>query len=136
MALQDAIERLQYHARSVTGIQVAPDDIDLTAENNDIFSLSFARTGEFGIEAKGQGHDIHNLVTQIVFQEADVLVNEQRSEGILETFVNKLRNDLTLNGTVQTIVGPISYQIVRQITQEKSNMIMEITTQVKIRGSF
>lgn len=136
MALQDAIERLQYHARATTGIQAAPDNVDLTAGNVDVYSLSFARNGEFGIEAAAQGRDIHNLVTQIVVQGSEVLSIEKRAEGILESFVNKLRNDLTLNGQVTTIVGPITYQIVRAVEQTKTTLTMEIITQVKIRGSF
>jgi hypothetical protein len=136
MALQDACERLQYHARATAGVQVAPDNVDLSAGNSDVYSLSFARTGTFDTEAAAQSRDIHNLVTQIIVKGSEVLAIEQRAEGILETFVNKLRNDLTLNGTVTTIVGPITYQIVRAVEQDKTTLTMEIITQVKIRGSF
>ena len=136
MALQDAIERLQYHAGATTGIQAAPDNVDLTAGNNDVYALSFARNGEFGTEAAAQGRDIHNLVTQIVVRGSEILAIEQRAEGILETFVNKLRNDVTLNDKVTTIVGPITYQIVREVAQNQTTLTMEIITQVKIRGSY
>jgi len=135
MALQDAVERLQVHALA-SGVLVAPDNVDTTAQNSDIYALSFARNGEMGTEAAAQARDIHNLVTQIVIQGSNILAIEQRAEGMLETFVNKLRNDITLNGTVQTINGPIVYQIVRTIDQNKTTLTMEIITQVKMRGTF
>lgn len=136
MALQDMIERLQYHARNTTGVKIAPDYVDAIAGNSTVYALSFAQSGEFGAEAEKQGRDFHNLITQIVIEGADIVSVEHRSEGIVEEFVDKLRNDPTLNGTIETIVGAIEYQIAREIAQERTTMTIQITTRVKNRPVF
>lgn len=136
MALQDAVERLQYHARLVTGVKVAPDNIDPSVTNNDLSIISYAGDGRFGTEAAAQGRDFHNLKSLIIFNGSDTLNLELRAEGVLESYVNKLRNDPTLNGKVDTINGEITYVMRRESENNSYRLMIEITIPVKIRPVF
>lgn len=136
MAIQDAIERIQYHARLVTGIQAAPDDIDFTVENNSVSMLTYLSSGSFGTEAANQGRDLHNiaaLLTSVGGNETDII---RQIEGVLEAFVNLLRNDPTLNGTVDTINGPITYTMSLGSPDNAMKLSYLITIPVKIRPVY
>ena len=136
MAVQDAIERIQYHARLVSGIRAAPDNVDLPAANHEVFAFTYLKDGEMGVEAHSQGRDIHNLETQITYTGGDALNIEKHAEAALEAFVNLLRGDPLLNSKVDTIDFPIRYSVSRESEGNVKKLVFTITTRVKIRPTF
>ena len=136
MPIQDAIERIQYHALLVTGIMAAPDQLDFTVENNTAYVLTYLAGGSFGTEAANQGRDLHNIQSIMTFVGGNEVELVRRSEGMLESFVNKLRADVTLNDTVQTINGPITYTMSMASPDNTKRLSYIITIPVKLRPVF
>jgi hypothetical protein len=136
MALQDAIERVQYHATQTTSIRAAPDNLDFDAANQGVYAFSYPATGSMGTEASGQGHDLHTIATEIHVTGSDIKQISIKDEGILEAFVNKLRGDTTLNATVSTIVPPITYATQVLVDQPVKQIVHVISTTVKIRPTY
>jgi hypothetical protein len=134
--IQDAIERIQYHARLVTEVMYAPDNLDLAAGINTCYVLTYLSSGTFGTEAANQGHDLHNIVSMLTFAGGNETDLTRRAEGVLESFVNKLRADPTLNGTVHTINGPISYTMTLVTEDNGIKLVYIITIPVKIRPVY
>jgi hypothetical protein len=136
MAIQDAIERIQYHARLVTGVMAAPDNLDLSVSNNTAYVLTYLAGGSFGTEAANQGRDLHNIQAILTLEGGNEVELVRRSEGMLESFVNLLRGDVTLNDTVQTINGPITYTMTLTTEDNGVKLSYIITIPVKIRPVF
>lgn len=133
MAIQDAIERIQTHARSTSGIMYAPDNVDLAGTNNTAYVLTYLANGSFGTEAANQGRDLHNITAMMVFEGGNEVELSRRAEGVLEAFVNLLRNDPTLNTTVSTINGTIDYTVQMSSDDNRRRLAYVITIPVKIR---
>ena len=136
MTIQAAIERIQYHARLVTGVMYAPDNLDLSASNNTCYVLTYLSSGTFGTEAANQGHDLHNITAMLTFEGGNEVELSRRAEGALESFVDKVRADPTLDGSVHTINGPISYTVNLATEDNGIKLVYVITIPVKIRPVY
>jgi hypothetical protein len=136
MALQDAVERVQYHAGMVSGVRAAPHNLDLTAANHGTYAWSYAAAGEMGTDSYGQGRDLHTIRTQIFLTGSDMRNLSKAGEAVIEDFVNRVRGDITLNATVDTVLTPLSYAVQFDEAQEQSRIVYTFDIRVKIRPSY
>jgi hypothetical protein len=134
MAIQDAIERIQYHAATL--IPASPNDPDFSIESNNLSVLTYLGSGSFGTEAANQGRDLHNIIAQLTSVGGDEANLFRQVEGKLEAFINLLRGDVTLNGTVETINGPITYSVSLTGPDNALKLSYIITIPIKIRPVF
>jgi hypothetical protein len=134
--IQDAIEAIQALALQLDGIGAAPDYLDLTAANNGFYSLCFLSNGDLGVEASGQGRDLHVLSVILGWTGGNEKSVEYRAAGKLEAFANLLRADPTLSSAVDTIVFPIPYTINRNSDDNGYKMLATLSITVKIRPTF
>ena len=111
-ALDDAIARLQYHVKSVQSakIRLAPDQ---PVESATMLPLSIAyfATGEATQDTADQTRLILKVNVDVHFPRADLKGSYQKINSFAIEYMRRLGGDPTLNGSIDTIDFPISFQV-------------------------
>lgn len=100
--LWKAVAQLQDWAGSMPGIKEAPDEPPETA-NQFPFAISYAREGEFGLQSKGWGIGLHDLVTEIHFSRQSLPAAVKQAMPYLETWLDFFIADPKVGGFVDTV---------------------------------
>ena len=134
--IQDVIEYIQLKARSLTGVKSAPDFIDLAAANNSCYVLTYLTGASFGTEAANQARDLVTITSLMTLHGANEVELTRKAEGMLEGFINLLRADCTLGGTVQTINGTIDVTAQMGSEDNAPQLTYVISIPVKMRPVY
>jgi len=106
MSLPGAIARLQTLALTISGIKDAPST---PPESINVFPfvVAYPARGEYITEGSGTTRGLHTIHTEIHYARTLLGAAVTSATSMIETYSDTILADLTLNGTVDTIVlGP------------------------------
>lgn len=104
---QDAIARIQTIARGLAGIQEAPEYPPESA-NQFPFALTYYREGNTAFEM-GWRKGLHTVFCELHVSRQVLPAAIRTAMPYLDLMLDALQNDPTLNGTVDTIVSPVTH---------------------------
>ena len=131
---QDAIARIQYHARSLDGMREAPDYVPESA-NQFPFAISYYRTGNTIFEA-GWLKGLHTIYSEIHVARQILPSAIRAAMPFYDSLLAALEGDPRLNNTVDTIISPVVHSFGRLEFggQETIGWRFEITVKIQTQG--
>ena len=134
--LDDAIQQLTALAGALTSVE-SSDEYAKEAYNTRVFAVSYPREGTIDAEQLPATKGIHIIITEVHFQTTMLETALESSIPIIEEFAKTALADPTLNGTCDTIVGPIEYQfgLLSWGGQKENHVGPRFFTKVKIRAT-
>lgn len=128
---QDVIARIQTIARGLEGVQEAPEYAPETV-NQFPFALTYYKQGETTVMG-GWRKGLHTVICNIIVAR-QLLPNSLRlAMPFYERFMAAIEADLTLGGTVSTVISPVrhSFGWVAYGTQTNTLIGWQFEVQVK-----
>ena len=107
--LQQAIDAIQDLMGALTGMRSAPDE---PPEDMSVFPfcVAYASDGTWGgFGGAGGKKGLHTIIVEVHIQRSDLPRDVAAAMAYSESVANALIGDPTLAGTVDTIVGDITY---------------------------
>lgn len=124
---QDAIAKIQAHARGLAGVQEAPDYVPESA-NQFPFAMTYYRTGNTTFEM-GWRKGLHTVHCEIHISRQILPTAIRTAMPYYDLLIAALEDDPRLGGTVDTIVSPVvhSFGVLAFAGQENIGWRFEIT---------
>jgi hypothetical protein len=132
MSLDAAIIRLQYHAQSSTDVQIrlAPDYPTENAAMLPI-SLAYFQQGEAQADTADQTRLLLTAYVDIHFPRADLKTTYSRINKSVMEYMRRIAGDPTLNGSIDTVVFPITFQVLPTQWGQVETIMVQFSVQMK-----
>lgn len=133
-SLTDAIIRVQELA-TVAGMKTAPN---YPTESIIVkpFSIAYPGMGEIGKDDATSSRDIHRIYCQLHWTRAMLAESVEAALALFASFIEELRSDETLNGSVDAIIWPVTYQFGELGWDEEATVGWQFEIPVKIRKAL
>lgn len=104
MSVTGAIDRLQHHARNLSGMRFAPDEPPESVAFFP-FAVSYEQQVDYTSNRMGKVLDnvVARLVTEIHVGRSEYQYDIPKVQPFRDAFVNAIRSDPSLNGEIQII---------------------------------
>lgn len=131
-AIDNAVARLQVHALACTGVKGAPT---YPVEDAGVLPLSIAyvQSGEFSADDAGTNRGLYTLNVDFHFARITMKDAYTRINRLVPEFKGYLCSDPKLNNTVDTIIFPVTFEIIPTQWDSVQTQMVKFVIPVKVR---